>query len=89
MNLDIVRAWKDASYRASLSAEEQAMLPESPAGEYELSDVDLEFAYGARHSGSGGGGTQVILNSIATATSCIQSDAAPCITLNGNCFNFG
>jgi mersacidin/lichenicidin family type 2 lantibiotic len=88
MNLDIVQAWKNDAYRASLSAEEQAMLPESPAGEYELSDADLEVVYGAHHSGSGGG-TQVILNSLATAASCIQSDAAPCITLNGNCFNFG
>jgi mersacidin/lichenicidin family type 2 lantibiotic len=83
MKFDIVRAWKDAAYRESLSAEEQALLPASPAGEFELSDADLEVVNGA----SGGG--QTILNSLATAASCLQSDAAPCITLNGNCFNSG
>jgi len=34
-NLDIIRAWKDEAYRASLSKEERAMLPENPAGELE------------------------------------------------------
>jgi mersacidin/lichenicidin family type 2 lantibiotic len=28
----IVRAWKDPSFRASLSAEERSTLPESPSG---------------------------------------------------------
>lgn len=32
MHLDIVRAWKDRRYRKSLSAEQQAGLPEHPAG---------------------------------------------------------
>ncbi|MCY1075305.1 mersacidin/lichenicidin family type 2 lantibiotic [Archangium lansingense] len=35
----IVRAWKDPAFRASLSAEERAALPESPSGE-SLSDLD-------------------------------------------------
>lgn len=39
--LDIVRAWKDAEYRQSLSAEEQALLPEHPAGAIELTDEEL------------------------------------------------
>ncbi len=29
---DVVRAWKDPTYRASLSAEEREALPECPAG---------------------------------------------------------
>ena len=29
---DVVRAWKDPSYRASLSAEQREALPECPAG---------------------------------------------------------
>ena len=44
---NIVRAWKDAAYRESLSAEEQAMLPENPAGAFELTDAELETVYGA------------------------------------------
>jgi mersacidin/lichenicidin family type 2 lantibiotic len=83
MKFDIVRAWKDANYRQSLSAEAQAMLPASPAGELELSEADLEVINGA----SGGG--QTIVDSVALAGSCLQSDAAPCITINGNCFNSG
>ncbi|WP_257458672.1 mersacidin/lichenicidin family type 2 lantibiotic [Archangium lipolyticum] len=35
----IVRAWKDPSFRASLSAEERASLPESPSGA-PLSELD-------------------------------------------------
>jgi mersacidin/lichenicidin family type 2 lantibiotic len=38
---DIVRAWKDAEYRQSLSAEEQTLLPAHPAGAIELTDEDL------------------------------------------------
>jgi len=44
---NIVRAWKDAAYRESLSAEEQGMLPENPAGGFELGDAELEAVYGA------------------------------------------
>ncbi len=44
---NIVRAWKDAAYRESLSAQEQVMLPENPAGGFELTDAELEAVYGA------------------------------------------
>lgn len=40
-NLDIVRAWKDPLYRASLTPEEQAGLPAHPAGLLELSDEQI------------------------------------------------
>jgi mersacidin/lichenicidin family type 2 lantibiotic len=30
--IDVVRAWRDEEYRNSLTAEERASLPESPAG---------------------------------------------------------
>ena len=43
---NIVRAWKDEAYRQSLSTEEQAMLPANPAGEIELTDVQLEAIFG-------------------------------------------
>ncbi len=38
---DIIRAWKDASFRNSLSAEQRAMLPNHPAGAVQLSDEQL------------------------------------------------
>lgn len=41
MTIDIVRAWKDAEYRESLSDEELALVPENPVGEVELTDEDL------------------------------------------------
>ena len=47
MKFDIVRAWKDESYRSSLNAREQAMLPENPAGVLDLSDAELETIQGA------------------------------------------
>jgi mersacidin/lichenicidin family type 2 lantibiotic len=47
MKFDIVRAWKDASYRQGLSEEELAQLPMNPAGEIELTDADLETVNGA------------------------------------------
>jgi mersacidin/lichenicidin family type 2 lantibiotic len=45
--IDIVRAWRDEDYRLSLSDEDRAALPESPAGVIDLSDLDLEGAVGA------------------------------------------
>jgi mersacidin/lichenicidin family type 2 lantibiotic len=47
MKFDIIRAWKDEAYRASLSTEEQAMLPANPAGALDLSDAELEAIHGA------------------------------------------
>ena len=44
--LDLVRAWKDPSYRASLDAEEFASVPSHPAGLIELSDEQLKAASG-------------------------------------------
>jgi len=38
---NIVRAWKDSGYRASLSEAEQASLPAHPAGAIELSNAEL------------------------------------------------
>ena len=44
--VDIARALKDAAYRASLSAEERALLPVNAAGVVELSDDALLNASG-------------------------------------------
>jgi mersacidin/lichenicidin family type 2 lantibiotic len=42
----IIRAWKDPEYRLDLSEEEQAGLPENPAGAIELTDDELDMAAG-------------------------------------------
>jgi mersacidin/lichenicidin family type 2 lantibiotic len=39
--MDIIRAWKDEEYRLSLTEEQQALLPDNPAGLMELSDAEL------------------------------------------------
>jgi mersacidin/lichenicidin family type 2 lantibiotic len=43
---DIIRAWKDRTFRKSLSSDEQALLPVHPAGEITLSDAELAHVYG-------------------------------------------
>ena len=43
---DIIRAWKDAEYRDSLSAAERAALPDNPAGAIELTQAELEAVAG-------------------------------------------
>ncbi len=45
-NLDIIRAWKDAGYRRSLSAEQLQWLPGNPAGPTELTNDELKVAGG-------------------------------------------
>jgi mersacidin/lichenicidin family type 2 lantibiotic len=69
---EIVRAWKDAEYRQSLSAEEQALLPEHPAGSIELADEELPQV---------NGGTTILM-SCTFDDFCTQlSDLLPiCIT---------
>ena len=44
---NIIRAWKDASYRNNLSPAERAALPANPAGSIEVSDSDLGKVAGA------------------------------------------
>jgi mersacidin/lichenicidin family type 2 lantibiotic len=45
---DIIRAWKDESYRLSLSKTEQALLPENPAGYLQLTEAELGAVIGGR-----------------------------------------
>jgi mersacidin/lichenicidin family type 2 lantibiotic len=46
MKFDIVRVWKDESYRQSLSNEQLSQFPENPAGAIELTDTELESVFG-------------------------------------------
>ena len=40
--MEIVKAWKDEEYRATLTAEQRAQLPEHPSGIIELEQPELE-----------------------------------------------
>lgn len=69
MSVNIIKAWKDADYRNSLSSAELALIPTNPSGLIELNDEDLMGVTGAgskkkgsgknkgsgKHKGSGGG----------------------------------
>jgi mersacidin/lichenicidin family type 2 lantibiotic len=57
--IDIIRAWKDAKYRRSLTPEQLASLPSNPAGKVELTDEQLGVS-----GGDGGGGI------LTTAINC-------------------
>jgi mersacidin/lichenicidin family type 2 lantibiotic len=45
-HIDVIRAWKDPAYRASLSETERAALPENPAGTMDLTDAELGHVEG-------------------------------------------
>ena len=54
---DIIRAWKDSTYRASLTEGQLAQLPQHPAGtaqvrSYELAHADDEYALYTSFTGS-------------------------------------
>lgn len=47
--IDIRRAWRDGEYFLSLTEEERAQVPASPAGVVEMSEAELASAAGASH----------------------------------------
>lgn len=51
MKSNVVRAWKDATYRKNLSRAELATLPLCPAGDFELTDADLDAVHGGWDQG--------------------------------------
>jgi mersacidin/lichenicidin family type 2 lantibiotic len=46
MKVDVIRAWKDPSYRAALSEVERSMVPAHPAGLVDMTDAELKKASG-------------------------------------------
>jgi mersacidin/lichenicidin family type 2 lantibiotic len=73
MKFDIVRAWKDESYRQSLNEEQRSSLPANPAGELELTSTDLETVYGG---GTPGGGTPTGIPGLPYIPGMSKQDAA-------------
>jgi mersacidin/lichenicidin family type 2 lantibiotic len=51
---DIIRAWKDAEYRDSLSEGQRAQMPAHPAGLIELSEDELDLVAGGNSIFHGG-----------------------------------
>jgi mersacidin/lichenicidin family type 2 lantibiotic len=43
---DIIRAWKDAAFRKSLSEADRARLPANPAGTVELTEAEADAIEG-------------------------------------------
>jgi len=84
-NLNVIRAWKDAKYRRSLSAAELAQLPENPAGLVELTDSEL------RKAGGFGGGVGALQTTAVTCTATLGAccpngtTAATCTATYGYC----
>ena len=77
MKIDVVRAWKDETYRQQLSSEEQSTLPTNPAGSFELGEEELAAIHGTH------GCSYVNTNALV----CLQSVLVYCSTVNGNCGN--
>ncbi|MEX1019711.1 MAG: mersacidin/lichenicidin family type 2 lantibiotic [Litorilinea sp.] len=48
--INLIQAWKDADYRATLSEAELAALPQNPAGMVELPDAEMAEVGGAGRS---------------------------------------
>ena len=46
--VNVIRAWKDAEYRNSLSAAELASLPQHPAGLVELPEEEMAAVAGGK-----------------------------------------
>lgn len=63
-NEDIINAWRDEEYRASLDEAQRAALPESPIGPIDLSESDLEEIEG--------GTTTIPCVTLATALICLS-----------------
>jgi mersacidin/lichenicidin family type 2 lantibiotic len=59
-NKKIVRAWKDANYRNSLTEAERAALPANPAGAVEIAAEELSEIGGGRPKTSYEGGCSAL-----------------------------
>jgi mersacidin/lichenicidin family type 2 lantibiotic len=53
MKFDVIRAWKDETYRQGLSQAQLDMLPAHPAGELSETDLELVSGCGGEEGGFG------------------------------------
>src|SRR5262245_43052468 len=71
---NIVRSWKDEDYRMSLSDDQQALLPDNPAGLIELADAELDGI-------AGGTGDRGWVDCHSGGFFCPESNYAACSLL--------
>lgn len=70
--LNIVRAWKDPAYFASLSAEERALVPANPAGDF-TAPADMEQVVGGRSGSTSARLAASCTNKTSTCCNCSPS----------------
>ncbi len=74
-NIDhIINAWRSEEYRDSLSTEEQALLPQSPVGEIDLTESELQDV---------AGGTDTVF--VCGVTIAVTATLCPSIITGGTC----
>lgn len=73
MNVDVIRAWKDAEYRESLSDEELAAVPQHPVGTVELNEEDLSGVMGGN-----GGGSQTCCQNLSVCINTVLVCSIAC-----------
>lgn len=71
----IIQAWKDEKFREGLSAEEQALVPDNPAGFIDLTDDELEVVGGGQ---TGSGISHCICQVGSTGTGSGQGGGCSC-----------
>jgi len=54
LSIDVIRAWKNEDYRASLTDEQLPQLPANPAGGIEVRQSDRNIFETGRHTDRGG-----------------------------------
>lgn len=74
MNVNIVRAWKDAEYRKTLNATELSLVPENPVGAVDISEEEAADIMGMT-SNCGGSNTccenlSVCINTVLCSVVC-------------------
>lgn len=87
MKLDIIRAWKDSSYRKHLTDEERAGLPENPVGLVELTDDELKAVSGGQAQ-TGAGGLSIGIGGCQNTSqqgTCQSVQQSTCISQQGSC----
>lgn len=73
--LNIVRAWKDAAYFASLTPEQQALVPANPAGDLGMS-AGMEQVIGGRSGSTSARLAASCTNKTSTCCNCKPSTTA-------------
>ena len=75
MKVNIIRAWKDAEYYASLSDAQKAEVPANPAGQVDI-DMDMAAVTGGRSGAVSARLAASCTNKTSTCCNCKPKDEA-------------